>query len=493
MASLFVRSRPTTNWAANTVYALGDRRKATAAVLGKHFECTTAGTSHATTEPTWDTAVGNTTADGTLTWTCRGSANTWVASTAYILGDRVVATTAASAADQSYVYDCTTAGNSGNAEPDWVTTTVDSSTTTDNAGGGTAVWTLRKPSTWNNAHIKLEKLTGDAAGTGKAVPGDTVYVGDEHVQTQASALSFDWLTSRTNPYNVICVNDTGDPATPTTLANTAAVQTTGANAISIANTANNGVYYYGIKFQAGDGASNASIIMANASAHVVFENCLLEVRGTSSSSGIVFGGTSATSIFLINTPVKFAAVGHGFKGLGFTWLNTANAVQGTAPTTLFPSSNSASNPFRISGVDLSAVTGNLISVAGTNAGNTFLISNCKLAVGVTLVAGASAGLGRVTVKMVNCDSGATNTNLYFNDARGVIDEELTIVRSGGASDGISPISWKMATVATVARFSMPMPSFPITLWNDTTGSSKTLTVEIVHDSVTNLKDDEILG
>ena len=81
------------------------------------------------------------------------------------------------------------------------------------------------------------------------MPGDTVYVGDEHVQTQASALSFDWLTSRNNPYNVICVNDTGDPATPTTLANTAAVQTTGANAISIANTANNAVYYYGIKFQ----------------------------------------------------------------------------------------------------------------------------------------------------------------------------------------------------------------------------------------------------
>ena len=35
------------------------------------FECTTAGTSHATTEPTWDTTVGNTTNDGTVVWTCR--------------------------------------------------------------------------------------------------------------------------------------------------------------------------------------------------------------------------------------------------------------------------------------------------------------------------------------------------------------------------------------------------------------------------------------
>jgi hypothetical protein len=35
------------------------------------FECTTAGTGHATTEPTWDYTPGNTTADGTATWTAR--------------------------------------------------------------------------------------------------------------------------------------------------------------------------------------------------------------------------------------------------------------------------------------------------------------------------------------------------------------------------------------------------------------------------------------
>lgn len=57
-------------WAANTAYVLLNFRIPTTA-NGYVYECTTAGTSHAATEPTWPTTVGNTVADGTVTWTCR--------------------------------------------------------------------------------------------------------------------------------------------------------------------------------------------------------------------------------------------------------------------------------------------------------------------------------------------------------------------------------------------------------------------------------------
>ncbi len=57
-------------WVANTTYALGKYVKATAS-YNYVYECTTAGTSHATTEPTWPTTVGATVTDGTVTWTCR--------------------------------------------------------------------------------------------------------------------------------------------------------------------------------------------------------------------------------------------------------------------------------------------------------------------------------------------------------------------------------------------------------------------------------------
>ena len=58
-----------TTWAAATVYSLGDVVKPSS-YASHSYKCTTAGTSHATTEPTWGTTNGGTTADNTVTWTC---------------------------------------------------------------------------------------------------------------------------------------------------------------------------------------------------------------------------------------------------------------------------------------------------------------------------------------------------------------------------------------------------------------------------------------
>jgi hypothetical protein len=58
-------------WAAATNYALGDFRRPTTA-NGFRYEVTAdAGSSHATTEPTWPTTVGATVVDSGITWTCR--------------------------------------------------------------------------------------------------------------------------------------------------------------------------------------------------------------------------------------------------------------------------------------------------------------------------------------------------------------------------------------------------------------------------------------
>lgn len=59
-----------TAWTANTAQALKSAVRATSD-NNLYFECTTSGTTHATTEPTWDTTVGNTTSDGTVVWTTR--------------------------------------------------------------------------------------------------------------------------------------------------------------------------------------------------------------------------------------------------------------------------------------------------------------------------------------------------------------------------------------------------------------------------------------
>ncbi len=63
-----LKTWPTT-WTANTVKAVGDIVKST--TYNSHtYKCTTAGTTHNTTEPTWGTTNGGTTVDNTVTWTC---------------------------------------------------------------------------------------------------------------------------------------------------------------------------------------------------------------------------------------------------------------------------------------------------------------------------------------------------------------------------------------------------------------------------------------
>lgn len=58
-----------TTWAANTAYSLDALRVPTTA-NGYLYMCVTAGTSHASTEPTWVTVIGATVSDGTVTWKC---------------------------------------------------------------------------------------------------------------------------------------------------------------------------------------------------------------------------------------------------------------------------------------------------------------------------------------------------------------------------------------------------------------------------------------
>jgi len=199
-----------------------------------------------------------------------------------------------------------------------------------------------------------------------------------------------------------------------------------------------------------------------------------------------------------NTTVTFSNASQTiYLGTGeFTWKNTASAIVGTIPTAGLLNGNSGSVTFGnvlIDGVDLSAMGANpLFNISSQEAGTRCVLRNCKLNASYLLVAwlATSLGYGTLMIDVINCDSSGTNYKIHREAGEGKIDQETTVIMTGGASDGTTGISWKMASNANPV-WALPLESFPIAVWNNNSGASKTATVQILTDSLTALKNDDI--
>lgn len=86
-----------------------------------------------------------------------------------------------------------------------------------------------------------------------ATAGDTIFVSDNHAETQASAMTLSSQGTAASPVRILCVDDAAEP--PTALATTATVTTTGSFAMAFHGFA----YCYGITFSSGSGAVNIDI------------------------------------------------------------------------------------------------------------------------------------------------------------------------------------------------------------------------------------------
>jgi hypothetical protein len=330
-------------------------------------------------------------------------------------------------------------------------------------------------SSWANAFTTLTTAFATEAA------GDTLYVAHDHAESTAAAITLTSSGTVSNPTKVICVNRAGSvpPVSADRLA-TAQVATTGASSI----TFNGYTHYDGILFVAGNAANVAHIIIpGSAPASLRFDNCSLRLNTTSTTSRISFGnlgGTGGSYVELNNTTASFGNINQAFDLTAeMKWRNTASALLGTIPTTLLVPSGLATRGADVEciGVDFSAATSGK-TIAGSSApvtANRFRFIDCKLDAAVTKSA-VPLSHGSSEIDFIRCGASGINYSTFRHRISGTLDHDTTIVRSGGASDGTTPISWKIVTTAN-CYYSIPFECPPIAIWNDTIGSSVTATVE----------------
>ena len=468
-----------TAWAAATSYAAGNIRRqlATPAVNSERcFVCIVAGTSHATTEPTWVLTRGGKTTDNTVTWQeCTGVAaingdltNTpsWtitatppggVKATAVTLGQVIKRDSGA-----SYQI-CSTAGTAGaGAEPAFSNTA--GVTTVDNTATWTSLGVVGNFTGWQYPFARLTPV----GATGWGAAGDDFYVASEHAETQAATVNLGFVGSVTTPSKYLCVTKTNVPPTSANITTGATVTTTGAFSIILAGaglTADSN-YVYGIAFSAGSGAVNNAIQVAvGAAVAYNFHSCSFTKAGTNvNASGISLAGN------FVDCSFGFGNVADAISIVNHTTISGNTTLTGTIPTSGLFLGVSQSYNRTISGADLSNVVALFTATQSTIT--TTIFNNCKL--------NASASISSPTsrqskIDLINCDSGATNYRHERYLYEGTQTVETTIVRTGGATNGTTPIAWKIITTAN-SKLAFPFESIPLAVWNDSVGSTITVTL-----------------
>ncbi len=326
---------------------------------------------------------------------------------------------------------------------------------------------------WANAYLTLEAAV-EAAGTAAA---DNIWIAHNHAESTAGAVTISSKNTAAAPGTVICVNSAGTvPPVSADLATTATVTTTGANSLILDAGS---TYWYGITFSGGSGGVSNTVVLGDGTFANHFKNCKFVKPGTTANTAAIAWGSADASLggmtTLDNCTVQFGSTGDRISARRGTvvWMNTLSAIAGaTIPAALFDDGGSqGSHVITLRGVDLSAIAGG--SILGTIASpGVIVIDQCKLHASTTVT--APTGLGSDLI-ILNSDSGTTYYRHEKYNYAGTQTVEIAIVRTGGASDGTTPISWQIDTTAN-SEYLFPFESLPIVVWNDTL-SEITLTLQ----------------
>jgi hypothetical protein len=374
-----------------------------------------------------------------------------------------------------------TTGITGAAEPTW--NLVNNATTTDSGVTWTQITGQEAEQAASNFKAPFATIQGaenvvSAAGT--------IFVGDDHTDTQA-ATYFIGLSGLHQYFSINHASFSVPPVEADYLAGAKALTSTTNNL-----TLRGFLFMKGFTLTAGSGSSNASMTFCDSSGGasiptVVLEDCTFVLGTTSTSARFVFGAASFSFsiISLINPKFTFGATGQsitftGGNGPRLYWTGGVCPSGGSVPTNLFNTWGAIEATVR--GVDFSAQNGNFFTASITPAGRS-VVEDCQFHASTVLPAATSPLFGDY-LRFTNCDDNTSGHNYRFKHYNSgvVITDDGAVIHTGGASDGVTSLSHKYTTTivnGATGNFFFPDNGYWMKGRYLTTGSSKTLTINII--------------
>lgn len=352
-------------------------------------------------------------------------------------------------------------------------------------GGGTGV-------DWANAYTTLAAAIADPIDS-----TDTIWVKKDHFENLAGHTTY---TFPADPgFRLMCVGvtTTNDPPIASDLAIMANDGTEGWSTDGDFLITLNGVRYeYGVAWLPGDGTSGASakvrIGNSGSLSHIpVSEKTTFGTLSTHGSANLLVGlAGRSIRVHWIDCTTRFSATGQSLTCKKGDWLIQNLSIVGTAVASLFDSVSEDQGRVEIQDSDLST-NGPTVSLMLRATSRSFLYvlaTNCKIPDGIALVTGSDDSWAAGTFEIMNSDFGDTNYRYGLDNGFGTIDSDTAIVRTGGASDGVTAYSHKYVTNSN-PNLHMPLEGKEIAIWNEVL-AEVTVKIQITTDNIT-LQDDEI--
>jgi hypothetical protein len=421
-----------------------------------------------------------------------GVASLWATAQVVVSGDRRVPREAyATPLAKGYVFECTTGGTTDAAtEPTWPTTP--GNTVNDNG----VIWTCRDPITWANALAFVHYWLVSA----RAASGDVLYVASVHSEAPAAVSSGGFLfTVGEGTLSILSVDSAGSPEPPTTLLAGAIVAPTGSNGITWLGLGSQSVVYiYGIYFV----TNNVLVELGSGWAMLALEDCKFTINGGGGNTGFTLNSRYLrvrNPVFKFSAPSQYVTHYQLDAGGDSEWVNVSIDGAGTLPTNIFQSVFGRRHTVSRQEVTASDFSNLAAGKSVFSANNSYLAAGYMVLMNSSLNVNANLNDAALTVPIgLRVEGYVYGSSLDLLKYRSEVYggtftlDTATYFTSGGASLQGTKYSQKLVTNAEPALGKIfPARSKWLQVWNEITGVPRTLTLEFLHDSVTNLKDNEV--